>query len=65
MNQELKQDVIDKNGHDEEARLIAERLGENLIQLLDLIPGTRFVKTHLPLSLLPPTLVDTCKVSKF
>ncbi|KAF4533007.1 hypothetical protein B566_EDAN000696 [Ephemera danica] len=62
MSEELKQDVIDKNGHDPEARLIAERLGENLVELLELIPGTRFVKTHIPLSLLPPKLVDTCKV---
>jgi hypothetical protein len=26
------------------------------------MPSPRFIKSHLPLSLLPPSLIDTCKV---
>lgn len=32
------------------------------VKKLDDMPSPRFIKSHLPLSLLPPKLLDTCKV---
>jgi hypothetical protein len=32
------------------------------IETLNALPSPRVIKTHLPFSMLPPTLLDTCKV---
>lgn len=34
----------------------------NLVHLLSEAPSPRHIKSHLPFSLLPPALLDTCKV---
>ena len=45
--------------HDEEARdeAVRERL-----EAITNMPGRRLIKTHLPLELLPPRLLDTCQL---
>lgn len=32
------------------------------VEMVNNLPSPRFLKSHLPLSLLPPSLLDTCKV---
>ncbi|KAF4522106.1 hypothetical protein B566_EDAN011258, partial [Ephemera danica] len=34
---------------------------KNAVHMLNETNDRRFIKTHLPISLLPPTLLDTCK----
>ncbi|KAI5632729.1 sulfotransferase domain-containing protein [Phthorimaea operculella] len=41
---------------------IIDALGSSEVDRLAEMPSPRFVKTHLPMSLLPPTLLDTAKV---
>ncbi|CAK1581654.1 unnamed protein product [Parnassius mnemosyne] len=41
---------------------LLELVSKPATEQLALMPSPRFIKTHLPLSLLPPTLLDTAKV---
>ncbi|KAI5632723.1 sulfotransferase domain-containing protein [Phthorimaea operculella] len=41
---------------------LVEELTIDRVEYIARMPSPRFVKTHLPLSLLPPTLLDTAKV---
>jgi hypothetical protein len=47
---------------DPKATEIANKLAVDMIPILENAPGRRFIKTHLPISLLPTNLLDTCKV---
>lgn len=40
---------------------IVDELAQPTYEVLTNIKSPRYVKTHLPLSLLPPALLDTCK----
>ncbi|KAI5632724.1 sulfotransferase domain-containing protein [Phthorimaea operculella] len=50
------------NKDNEELHKVLQRLESINIDRLDQMPSPRFVKTHLPMTLLPPTLLDTAKV---
>ncbi|CAL4122058.1 unnamed protein product, partial [Meganyctiphanes norvegica] len=41
---------------------VKSNVGEEYLSVAKSIPGPRTIKTHLPFSLLPPDLLDTCKV---
>ncbi|XP_075969854.1 sulfotransferase 1C4-like [Anticarsia gemmatalis] len=52
-----------KNSEDKQMALkLIENIATPITGKLALMPSPRFVKTHLPLSLLPPSLLDTSKV---
>ncbi|CAD0196951.1 unnamed protein product [Chrysodeixis includens] len=57
------QDYFIKNiSGDESAVKVAERVATPVSQYVLSLPSPRMIKTHLPLSLLPPTLLETAKV---
>ncbi|KAL4719855.1 hypothetical protein ACJJTC_011243 [Scirpophaga incertulas] len=49
------------NKTEQEKQIIAS-MYRSSIDLIEEMPSPRFIKSHLPLSLLPPSLLDTCKV---
>jgi hypothetical protein len=60
---ELKAKVEDESRGDPMREALACKLLIDTIPLLEATPGPRFIKTHIPFSLLPPNLLDTCKVN--
>lgn len=62
MSSHYVNNIKDINNHD--PRVVKE-LDARMLPSGDLLrdaPSPRFIKTHLPISLLPPKLLDTCKV---
>ncbi|KAL4714520.1 hypothetical protein ACJJTC_006566 [Scirpophaga incertulas] len=47
---------------DKQKQLLAAVYKRSNVDICDKKPSPRFIKTHLPLSLLPPALLNTCKV---
>lgn len=58
----MKQKFIEENKHSEHKLKLLESVTEPGTQQLARIPSPRFIKTHLPLSLLPPKLLETSRV---
>ncbi|KAL4714579.1 hypothetical protein ACJJTC_006625 [Scirpophaga incertulas] len=58
------QEIADEysKSDDEKKKLLAAKLKSSDVDICANKPSPRFIKSHLPLSLLPPTLLDTCKV---
>ncbi|CAD0196949.1 unnamed protein product [Chrysodeixis includens] len=52
----------EENSHNEENLKLLEFVCQRGTDQLAAIPTRRFIKSHMPLSLLPPTLLDTCKM---
>ncbi|CAG9585181.1 unnamed protein product [Danaus chrysippus] len=58
----MKQRFVSENSHSEEKLKLLEQVTQPGTEQLAGAPSPRFIKTHLPLSLLPPTLLDVAKV---
>jgi hypothetical protein len=52
----------EENSHSEEKLQLLDLVTQPGTEQLEATPSPRFIKTHLPMSLLPPTLLDTAKV---
>ncbi|KAF4524245.1 hypothetical protein B566_EDAN008791 [Ephemera danica] len=61
-NDEVKAELLARNHGDPRKTEIVEELSRPGYEILNAIPGPRFIKSHFPLSLLPANLLDTCKV---
>ncbi|XP_059488378.1 sulfotransferase 1C4 [Neocloeon triangulifer] len=59
---EVKSEILELNQGDPFKQQLVELISEPAYLSLQEHQGRRFVKTHLPFSLLPPNLLDTCKV---
>lgn len=60
-NKKWQEDLINNVGK-ETALEVINKIATPISQDLVSVPSPRFIKTHLPLSLLPPGLLDTSKV---
>ncbi|XP_050345432.1 sulfotransferase 1B1-like [Nymphalis io] len=58
----MKKRFHDENCNSEHKLKLLEYVSQPATEQLAISPSPRFVKTHLPLSLLPPSLLDTAKV---
>lgn len=58
----MKQKFYEENKGSEHRVQLLEAVSKPGTKILENLPSPRFIKTHLPLSLLPPELLDTCKV---
>ncbi|KAI5646047.1 sulfotransferase domain-containing protein [Phthorimaea operculella] len=58
----MKERFIELNKDNEKTLRIIEQIAENEVDKLEKTPSPRFIKSHLPISLLPPTMLDTAKV---
>ncbi|KAF4516723.1 hypothetical protein B566_EDAN008412 [Ephemera danica] len=58
--EQARQDLI-KEGKESQINLLYH-LTQDQVPVLDKVEGKRYIKTHVPISLLPPKLLDTCKV---
>ncbi|KAI5632736.1 sulfotransferase domain-containing protein [Phthorimaea operculella] len=58
----MKERFIEENKDSDRKLKLLEMVTESGVEQLARIPSPRFVKTHLPMSLLPPKLLDTAKV---
>ncbi|XP_022188003.2 LOW QUALITY PROTEIN: sulfotransferase 1C4 [Nilaparvata lugens] len=63
MHEDVKKEFLKENeGNDEKQKKI-EEISRPVYEILNSLEGPRFIKTHLPFSLLPPNLLDSgCKV---
>ncbi|XP_038215715.1 sulfotransferase 1E1-like [Zerene cesonia] len=61
LTQETEKDILDKIDDDVKREFLKSIL-EPGVNKLQNAPSPRFIKSHLPLSLLPPNLLDTTKV---
>ncbi|XP_075969856.1 sulfotransferase 4 [Anticarsia gemmatalis] len=57
-----KEKFIEENSHSEEKLKTLEFVCQPGTEQLANTPSPRFIKSHMPLSLLPPTLLDTAKM---
>ncbi|XP_030751841.1 estrogen sulfotransferase-like [Sitophilus oryzae] len=63
VHEDIKQELLNKNRHDPTLYQMVEELDYPAWKLLSQWRGRRFIKTHLPFSLLPPNLTkEGCKV---
>ncbi|CAH2073432.1 unnamed protein product, partial [Iphiclides podalirius] len=62
MNDSLREKLLKKNSGNEEMIKHIDTLSTPGSELVARTPSPRFIKTHLPISLLPPTLLDSTKV---
>ncbi|XP_066996262.2 sulfotransferase 1C4 [Anabrus simplex] len=63
VHEETKAEFLAENAHDSMRQAMIERICEPGYKVLDAMASPRFIKTHLPFSLLPPDLLETgCKV---
>lgn len=58
----MKQRFIEENKHSEHKLKLLELVTEPGTQQLARIRSQRFIKTHLPMSLLPPKVLETSRV---
>nr|XP_026501551.1 sulfotransferase 1A1-like [Vanessa tameamea] len=59
---ELEKQMFEENKQDEEKLNIVKIANMPGVEKVENVPSPRFIKSHLPLSLLPPTLLDKAKV---
>ncbi|KAL5275453.1 hypothetical protein ACFFRR_001369 [Megaselia abdita] len=56
MHPQVKQELLQANKYDEEHQNFIHRISQSIIPYLDGMSEQRFIKTHLPLSLMPPSV---------
>ncbi|XP_075969857.1 sulfotransferase 1C4-like [Anticarsia gemmatalis] len=61
-NKKWQEDFMNNVEDKEKGLVVIDKVGKPVTDKLLLRPSPRFIKTHLPLSLLPPSLLDTSKV---
>lgn len=59
---ENKKKFTEENSHSKEKLALLEFVCQPGTDQLAAMPSPRFIKSHMPLSLLPPTLLDTAKM---
>lgn len=63
VHDETKQEFLDENSNDPKKQELVEQLSTPGYKILEETPSPRFIKTHLPFTLLPKNLLDVgCKV---
>ncbi|XP_077296310.1 sulfotransferase 4 isoform X3 [Arctopsyche grandis] len=63
VHDETKKEFLSENAHDLEKVKMVHHVSSPVWEILDKIKTPRFIKTHLPFSLLPPTILTSgCKV---
>ncbi|CAH2073434.1 unnamed protein product, partial [Iphiclides podalirius] len=62
MSKSLQEELLKHNFGNEEVIKVIKLMGTPGTQLVARKPSPRFIKTHLPMTLLPPTLLDSTKV---
>jgi hypothetical protein len=62
VHDELKAEIMALHKDDPVKQDMVEMISSPAYLMLQEQSGRRFIKTHLPFSLLPPNLLDTCKV---
>lgn len=60
--EEFKTEILERNNYDQKSVEIVRGMSEPGYNLVAKMKSPRHIKSHLPLSLLPPTLLNTCKV---
>ncbi|GBP28019.1 Sulfotransferase 1C4 [Eumeta japonica] len=58
----MKKRFCQENEHSETNLKLIEKMSQPGSQIVADLPSPRFIKTHLPMSLLPPQLLDTARV---
>lgn len=58
----MKERFTEENSHSDKKLHLLELVTAPGTEQLAEIPSPRFIKTHLPVSLLPPTLLDTARM---
>ncbi|XP_071445873.1 sulfotransferase 1E1-like [Hetaerina americana] len=58
----FQKEIVEFNNHDPECIEALEKMCEPGYEMVKKMKSPRHIKSHYPLSLLPPNLVDTCKV---
>lgn len=58
----MKEKFRSENSDSEDKLKLLEWVTQPATEQLDAAPSQRFIKTHLPMSLLPPELLDTAKI---
>ncbi|KAL4714551.1 hypothetical protein ACJJTC_006597 [Scirpophaga incertulas] len=58
----MKEKFISENKHSQDKLSLLELVTQPGTEQLAATPSPRFIKTHMPISLLPPSLLDTAKV---
>lgn len=62
MHPENKKKFVEENSYSKENLELLEAVTQPGTDQLAVAPSPRFIKSHMPLSLLPPTLLDTAKM---
>ncbi|CAG4988456.1 unnamed protein product [Parnassius apollo] len=62
MNKDVVSDLKSANADNEEGKKIIDYLSKPVSEVIAEKPSPRFIKTHLPMTLLPPRILDTAKV---
>jgi len=64
VHDEMKAELLKLNAGDSEKVDIIQHISQPEYEVLNAMKSPRFIKTHFPISLLPPNLLDVgCKVS--
>ena len=64
VHDEMKAELLKLNAGDSEKLDIIQQISQPGYEVLNAMKSPRFIKTHFPISLLPPNLLDVgCKVT--
>jgi len=64
VNDEMTAELLKMNAGDSEKLDLVQQISQPGYEVLNAMKSPRFIKTHFPISLLPPNLLDVgCKVS--
>ncbi|KAJ8722506.1 hypothetical protein PYW07_003686 [Mythimna separata] len=61
-NKKWQERLLERAADKEQAKALIEKIAKPVTGRLLAAPSPRFIKTHLPMSLLPPKILDTAKV---
>ena len=61
-NKKWQESLLERLEDKEKAQALIEKIAKPVTGRLLAAPSPRFIKTHLPMSLLPPKILDTAKV---